>query len=349
MLVQVAATLLGQKEIEGCEVLELQEQQRIFTATLPTNAGTLPPIEWGSRVKIVGVRDDGLSLEPFEKLAPHVSAGALNVLLRSPTDVVVLSGPPWWTLKRTVVPVTTLLVTFAVTLIWVYYLRRRLDRQQASQLAISRQILRSQESERQRIAINLHDSLGQNLLVIKNQACLAMEPGEEEASRQARLNRISQMTSQAIEEVRQITHDLRPYQLDRLGLTQAVRAVVSQVADNSSIVIASGLDDIDGIFDKESEIHVYRLVQEALNNILKHSAASEAAVVVKNRPGLVSLSIRDNGRGFDAGALSRSLGLGYGISGITERVGILGGTCTIDSKPSHGTSVMIEIPKTSKT
>src|SRR6185503_3152980 len=104
-----------------------------------------------------------------------------------------------------------------------------------------------------------------------------------------RLNDISGATSQAIEEVRQITHGLRPYQLDRLGLTQAIRASVNQAASNSSISFATRVEDIDGLFDKDAEIHLYRVVQEAVTNVVKHSSASEAAVVIKKRTETVTL------------------------------------------------------------
>jgi len=87
-------------------------------------------------------------------------------------------------------------------------------------------------------------------------------------------------------------------------------------------------------------------VQEALNNILKHSKASEATVVLKKSPGAVSLSVRDNGRGFDAQGMynNNSQDMGHGISSIHERVRILGGTFAIDSRPDQGTSLNIEIP-----
>jgi signal transduction histidine kinase len=277
----------------------------------------------------------------------RTAAGSLNILLRNAADLVVLNRPPWWTLKRTVALVGTLLTVLFVTLLWAYLLRRRLERQQAARLLFSRQILEGQESERQRIAVNLHDSLGQNLLVIKNQARLAMQSKADEADRQHRLQNISEITSQAIEEVRQITRDLRPYQLDRLGLTQAIRATVCQTSGNSPIQIAVYLDTIDGIFDKESEIHVYRIVQEALNNIVKHSAATEAAVVVKNLPGLISMSIRDNGRGFDAhvAGSSSARDIGYGLTGMKERTRILGGRFMVESHPAQGTIISIEILK----
>ena len=145
--------------------------------------------------------------------------------------------------------------------------------------------------------------------------------------------------------MRRITHGLRPYQLDRLGLTQAIRASVSRASENSSILFASRVEDIDGLFDKDAEIHVYRIVQEAVTNVVKHSAATEAAVVIKKRTTVVSLSIRDNGRGFNpAKPSSQPHDLGYGLSGIAERVRILGGTLAIDSRPGEGTSLTVEVP-----
>ena len=343
-LVQISANLIAQRIKNGSQVLELQEKQRIFEAELPLENAPLPTFAPGSRIQLRGVCD-------FAAVAPAVSGsvalespstGALKIWLRSPADVVLLSGPPWWSWKHTTALVGTLLTVLVVSLLRIHLLRRRLERQ----LTFSRQILESQESERHRIAVNLHDSLGQNLLVIKNQARLAMQPAADESALRQRLDDISGCASQAIEEVREITHALRPYQLDRLGLTQTIRATVSRAAENCAILFASHAEDIDGLLDKESEIHVYRLVQEAVNNILKHSAATEATVVVKKLATTVSLSIRDNGRGFDPATPhnSNAHDLGHGISGIKERVRILGGTFVIDARPGQGTSLSIEIP-----
>jgi signal transduction histidine kinase len=242
--------------------------------------------------------------------------------------------------------VGTLLTVLAVTLLWVHRLRRRLERQRAAQLAFSRQVLAQVEEERRRIAVNLHDSLGQILLAIKNHALLAMQRPPDEQGLRQRMDEISGASSQAIEEVRQITHGLRPYQLDRLGLTQAIRASVGQTSANSSILFATRVEDIDGLFDKDAEIHVYRIVQEAVTNVVKHSAATEAAVVIKKRTDAVLLSIRDNGRGFDPAQPSASSHeLGFGLTGITERVRVLGGTLAIDSHPGAGTNLTVEVPE----
>jgi signal transduction histidine kinase len=242
--------------------------------------------------------------------------------------------------------VGALLTVLFITLLWVHLLRRRLERQQAAQLAFSRQVLERLEDERRRIAINLHDSLGQVLLAIKNQAVLAIQRLSNDPGLRQRLEEISGASSQAIEEVRQITHGLRPYQLDRLGLTQAIRAAVGLAAETGSILFASRVEDIDGVFDKDAEIHVYRIVQEAVNNVVKHSAATEATVVVKRRPGVVSLAIRDNGRGFEADTLGSAnpSGAGSGLSGIAERVRILNGKLTVASRPGEGTNLAVEVP-----
>jgi len=344
-LIRTSATMLACKTNGEHQVLELQEQERVFVATLAANRGRLPDMVPGSRLQITGVYDEKPATSPSAAASPASAPQIINILLRSQKDVAVLSGPPWWTWKRTATLVGTLLTILIVTLLWIHLLHRRLERQHTSRLAFSRQVLERLEDERRRIAINLHDSLGQTLLVIKNHAMLAMQGSLEEKDLRHRLDEISGTTSQAIDEVRRITHGLRPYQLDRLGLTQAVRALTDHASRHNSILFASRINDIDGLFDKDSEIHVYRIVQEAITNVVKHSAATEATVVVKKWATFVSLSIRDNGRGFDPAKQSAQRhDLGYGLSGIAERVRILKGTLALDSKPGEGTSLTVEVP-----
>jgi signal transduction histidine kinase len=346
-LINVNATLLNVKTNQSGLVFELQERQRVFVATLASPKNNLPLMPSGSRLQLTGVCDDstGMATLVGEKSPRTQMLSPLNILLRSAQDVKVISGPPWWTWKRTATLVGTLLTVLFVTLLWVYLLRRRLERQKAAQLAFSRQVLERLEDEKQRIAVNLHDSLGQTLLVIKNHAILASQTPTEGLGVRKRLSEISSVTSNAIEEVRRITHGLRPYQLDRLGLTQAIRASVSGAAENSTISFASRVEDIDGLFNTDAEIHVYRIVQEAVTNIVKHSMATEAAVVIKKRPTTVSLSIRDNGKGFNpTKPTSRPHDLGYGLSGIAERVRILNGVLTIDSRLNEGSNLTLEIP-----
>jgi signal transduction histidine kinase len=242
--------------------------------------------------------------------------------------------------------ISFLLIVLGGTLLWMRLLGRRYERRQLAQLEFSRQILQSQETERRRIAANLHDSLGQNLLVIKNQLHLAMQPTQDRRVMFERLDTVSGMASQVIEEVRQITHDLRPYQLERVGLTQTLRGTVRRVSENCPIAFASNVDDVDGLFDNDGEIHIYRILQEALNNIVKHSGATEATVVVRREANSVFIVVRDNGRGV-AGDITNGTELsraGFGLSGIDERARILRGKANFDSRPGQGFRLIVEIP-----
>jgi signal transduction histidine kinase len=346
-LVHVDATLLARKTNAVGQVLELQQQQRAFTATLGAHGGELPHILPGSRLRLTGVCDDDLAVSaPAEDArAPEPPRASLNILLRTPGDVAVLHGPPWWTWERTAALVGALLVFSGAALLWAHLLRQRLVRQRTAQRAFSRQVLERLEEERHRIAANLHDSLGQTLLVIKNHAEFALQRPADADGLRERLAAISTVTSGAIEETRRITHGLRPSQLDRLGLTQAIRALVTRASEDHAIDFACRVEEIDGLLHGDQEIHVYRIVQEAVANVVKHAVASEAAVVIRRRDATITLSIRDNGRGFDvAKAADRPHDLGYGLSGFAERVRILGGSLAIDSRPGAGTSITVELP-----
>jgi signal transduction histidine kinase len=111
------------------------------------------------------------------------------------------------------------------------------------------------------------------------------------------------------------------------------------------------VDDIDGLFGSESEIHIYRIVQEGLNNVIKHSGATEAAVVIKRQPDLLTIAVRDNGRGFtgNSGVAGEFPEAGFGLSGVGERARILGGKVIWESQPDKGFGLTIEIPLPDKT
>jgi signal transduction histidine kinase len=344
-LVRVKAYLLGQKDFGNGQALEVQTGQRVWEALL-TGEEKLPVLAPGSWLDLTGVcvlelvASTGAAHPGWESSA----IGAARLLLRTPGDVVVLRGPPWWNWKKAVALITVLVILLTAALLRVHLLRRRFERQEAARLAFARQLLENQESERRRIAANLHDTLGQNLLAIKNQTHLAIQSSEDRAL-QKRLEDISGTVLNAIEEVRQITHDLRPYQLDRLGLSQSIRALVRKVAETCPIELASHVDDLDGRFPKESEINIYRIVQEGINNVVKHSQATEAAVVLKLESGALRISIRDNGRGLTPGQnIDEGSSGGFGLSGIRERARIMNGRVEVDSSPGQGFNLNVEIP-----
>ena len=246
--------------------------------------------------------------------------------------------PPW---KRTwFIVLAAMLVLGALA--WAYHARvAQLRRARVAQETFSRRLIESQEAERKRIAAELHDSLGQNLVVIKNSALLGLKDG---AGSQKRFDEISSTASLALEEVRQIAHDLRPYQLDRLGLTKALNSLLNQANDSSAVAFTAEIDLVDDVLSrKEDQINLYRVVQESVTNILKHSAATEARLTVTRGAESVIVRMEDNGRGFDVEAPDRARD-GFGVSGMAERARILGARYAIRSTPGKGTTILLDIP-----
>ena len=205
------------------------------------------------------------------------------------------------------------------------------------------QLIASQEAERARIAAELHDSLGQNLLLIKNRAQLALAGKNPPADLREHIESISQLASQSIAEARQISHDLHPHQLDHLGLTRALEAMIDGAAESSGMVFQRKLDNVDGLFPKDAAMNLYRVVQESLNNILKHSRARKARIHLERDVHEVQLHIEDDGCGFKiAGPVNG--GKGLGLKNIAERVRILGGKLKVESQPGKGTRIKVSIP-----
>lgn len=231
-------------------------------------------------------------------------------------------------------------------LVWLAWRYRSAEmrRGQAAQQAFSRQLIESEERERQRIAAELHDSLGQSLLVVKNRALLgALAQQASEARKQ--FDEIGATVTQTLEEVRTIAYNLRPHHLEQLGLTTTIQAMIEKSAESSGIRMTSDLDDLDGLFSPDQEIIVYRIIQESVNNVIKHAGAREAHIVARSREDHVEITIRDDGRGFaQAGSTAGAVpGGGFGLKGLAERVQMLGGTHTIDSGPGRGTTVTVRI------
>jgi signal transduction histidine kinase/ligand-binding sensor domain-containing protein len=223
----------------------------------------------------------------------------------------------------------------------------QLQQAQAAQQAFSRQLIASQEAERKRIAAEMHDSIGQHLVVIKNLALFLLRSKRDAVATEndaQTITEINDEASSAIEETRAISYNLRPFHLDRLGLTKAIEAMIRTAGSASDIHFTSDLDNIDDLFAEELRINFYRIVQESLGNILKHSQATEVAVRLKKSPENVVLAIEDNGCGFIPGAhAAQASNSGFGLTGMVERASLLGGIFRVRSFPGRGTTVTVEI------
>jgi signal transduction histidine kinase/ligand-binding sensor domain-containing protein len=234
-----------------------------------------------------------------------------------------------------------------VVLSWRYRVAQ-LQQAQIAQQAFSRQLIASQEAERKRIAAEMHDSLGQRLAVIKNLAYLLLRAKKGAAAGDPDAQTIAEISdeaSSAIAETREISYNLRPFHLDRLGLTKAIEAMVRTTGMASGIRFTTELDNIDDLFPEDLRINLYRIVQESFGNILKHAQATEVSVRVKKRVENVVLTIEDNGRGFTLDERSPLFSYsGFGLTSMGERARLLGGELKVRSTPGKGTTILFEIP-----
>ena len=215
-------------------------------------------------------------------------------------------------------------------------------REQQARIEYTLQLIASQEAERKRIAAELHDSMGQNLLLIKNLAQMAART-QAPAQAYEHCVTINHLVTQCIAEARQISRDLHPYQLDHLGLQRALEGMLETTAQASNLQFTGKIEDVGEIFSAEAVMNIYRIVQESVNNILKHSQARTVRVDLECDIHEVVLRIRDDGCGFRPELLAANK-RGLGLKNITERVRMLQGKFTLDSAPEQGTQLTVVIP-----
>ena len=217
---------------------------------------------------------------------------------------------------------------------------RRLQKEQRLQSEFSRKLNESQETVRKRIAGELHDGLGQELLAIKS----SIDHLAGEAPSPGNLKDVSDAVQQAIEDVREISADLHAHMLERLGLTRTVKATIRRVSEATGLDISATVDSLDNLFTPFEEINIYRILQEAFNNIVRHSHASQCRVRVTVANGNMVMEVTDDGCGFEAENARTSSDGGLGLVNMAERVRILDGDMDIESAPGKGTSLRFRIP-----
>lgn len=222
-----------------------------------------------------------------------------------------------------------ILLFFGVILL--YRNQRHLKSNKLLQEKFSQELLVSQENERRRISKDLHDGIGQQLLVIKNKLRLA---GDEDTKK---------MVNDTIEEVRSISRDLYPFQLQEMGITKAIEYTIDQIDENTTLFISAEIDNIDNLFSKDDEVNIFRIIQEGLSNILKHAQAKAGKVSVKRFPNKLLISIKDNGSGFEFSDKYQNPKT-LGLKTIFERTKVLNGQMKITSKKDNGTTLEFKFP-----
>ncbi|MEW7291192.1 tetratricopeptide repeat-containing sensor histidine kinase [Aquimarina sp. 2304DJ70-9] len=216
--------------------------------------------------------------------------------------------------------------------IYLYRNRVFLMRNKRLQQSFLQELLQTQERVSKRISKDLHDSVGQSLLLIKNKVL------------QNKDMKTASVVDGVIDEVREISRTLHPFKLEELGLTVTLQSSVEMIDENYDIFISAEIDNIDKVFDQEREINIYRLVQESFNNILKHSNARSAEIKVVNKDENIEIVIKDNGQGFDVSKEKMSVSK-IGLKTLTERSKFLKASFKILSEIDEGTTLIFNIPK----
>jgi PAS domain S-box-containing protein len=277
--------------------------------------------------------------------------------IKSIVAVPIFLGQQWWGMigfaeclnEREWPPVELEALKTAASTLGAAILRERaeqsLRKSEQKLRALAAQLLTAQENERKRLAAELHDELGHALLTLKlSIGSMKKQLTPEQISLTQEFKKMGRFIGDTIKEVRRLYHDLSPGDLEDLGLTEALRDMIEDVAAlQKRIKWEIILDNLDGLFPLPVQTAIYRVVQEALTNIGKHARAKNVSIVAKRESQGISISIEDDGGGFESAKdldTKRSLGL----LTMEERVKILGGTFTLWSQKKRGTKISFTVP-----
>lgn len=225
----------------------------------------------------------------------------------------------------------------------IYHLYKRNEaneRKRERLRRFSEEMIKWQEDERKKVAGELHDGIGQSLVMMKNQLQRFDSEGDEQ---EEVVQKLENAVADTIQEVRLISYSLRPFYLDLLGLEGAVNELISDVRKSTSIKVEEKIAGLKSKLAKDQEIHMFRIFQESIQNIIKHSVATEVVISVSAAHEVLEVCISDNGVGFDSRSEFNDM-RGFGLRGMKERVNILGGTLKVDSIRGNGTTLTFKIP-----
>lgn len=211
---------------------------------------------------------------------------------------------------------------------------------------LARSVWRVQEDERRRLARELHDGLGQNLTLLKNQLDALASDGGVPAEVRARLSSAVALCTETLEDTRALSRMLRPQILDDLGIEAALAWLARSVGESADLAIEVETGALAQPLESDFATLVFRVVQEALGNVAKHARAGHVLVKVGTREGELHVLVADDGTGCDpATALARGTrGETSGLGGMRERIALFGGRLSFVSEPGEGTQLRVVLP-----
>jgi signal transduction histidine kinase len=223
--------------------------------------------------------------------------------------------------------------------------RQAAERQNRRDLErLSARLVTAQEEERRSLARELHDAVGQALTAIKMEMGVAMRGVETDSRARRALEEGRAIAESTLQNVRDLSQLLHPSMLDDFGLPEAVNAHLRSFSKRTGIRTQLTHERMDDRLPPDVEVCVYRIVQEALTNVARHSGASSCTVSLVRREGMLQLTIEDDGHGIDATARASDSRRRLGLIGMRERAQALSGTFSIENRPEGGTRVLVRLP-----
>ncbi len=208
---------------------------------------------------------------------------------------------------------------------------------------LSGQLINAAEKERAHIARDLHDDFNQRLALLAVELdLLGQGPQESFEATQQQLAALSSSVRALSNDIQHLSHQLHPAKLEQLGLVTALQSLCREISTGSSMQVEFSAGDVPRSLPDELGLCLYRIAQEALQNVVKHSGADHASVEVSSGPGEICLTVTDSGRGF--GPESEDTAKGLGLVSMQERVRLVGGELCVDSAPARGTRVEVRVP-----
>jgi len=208
---------------------------------------------------------------------------------------------------------------------------------------VAARALSAAEEERKRIARELHDETAQMLAALLIRIRVVRN-SRDPAAVEPLLEDMREQVSHALEGIRRFSRGLRPPALDELGLVPAIEALARSLEEIGGVAVSVRAEEVAGDLPPEAELATYRIVQEALSNVMRHAHATRAGVRIAHEGGRLVVEVEDDGRGFDPAHVMSTDGGGLGLFGMKERAGYIGGRVDVASTPGGGTRVRAEIP-----
>ena len=210
---------------------------------------------------------------------------------------------------------------------------------------LAAQLLNIQEIERSRISKELHDELGQAMMLLKFQVSGIHEKLTDPATRKGS-SEVLENIDAAIENIRRLAKDLSPTVLESLGVSAAVRFLLEEFGKSSNIAVAADIDEVNDLLAPKVQRHIYRIFQEALTNIGRHAQARQVKAMIKGSEQCIAVLIQDDGKGFEVDEIlaDRPKARRFGLATIKERVQLIGGSLDLKSELGSGTTITFTVP-----